>query len=49
MLIASALWLIPPLLLEFQVLVDGMGAFVIFGDLYKNVLLVGLQKAQFGE
>ena len=44
MLIASAFRLMLPPLLKFQVLVDGVDALVIFGDLYESVLLVGLQK-----
>lgn len=48
-LFASAVRLALPPSLEFQVVVDGVGAPIAFGDLDEGVLLVGLQKAELGE
>ena len=49
MLFAFVLQLAFPPSLNSQVAVNGLGALVIFGNLDKSVLLVGLQKAELGE
>ena len=49
MLFASALRLVFPPSLDSQVVVDSLGAPVVFRDLDESVLLVGLQKAELSE
>lgn len=49
MLFASTFWLVFSSLLNSQVVVDGLGAFVLFGNYDENILFVELQKAKLGE